>query len=352
MEARTNQGVQPTGARLTWTGIAKAAAGIVLVVALIQWGHIDFGAVARLVGSPAAVLACAALVFAMIPLGALRWAVILRAFDIPLPFARVFHYFAVGTVLNLFMLGTVGGDSLRTLLAWRTLGRGGAKVAISVAGDRIAGLLALMTLALLALAFNWRWVQSVAALAALGTFLALAYVALIGGIIALAAAPGLVEWMALRLSRWPRLASLVLQVQDVARAVRNRPGALLVVFGLALAIQSLGVLAVLVIAGAIDIGQLTAADYMFAVPITLVANALPLTPNGLGVGEATFDQLCRWLEPVPTGAAYSSIFFAFRAVSMFGMLCGLVSFAIPQRGSSAVKAAIDEQPVREPERTS
>ena len=85
---------------------------------------------------------------------------------------------------------------------------------------------------------------------------------------------------------------------------------------------------VVMVAAAARIGQLTTADYMFAVPLTLVANAIPLTPNGIGVGEAAFDQICRWLEPSPSGAAYSSIFFAFRAISMLACLPGFISFAI------------------------
>ena len=34
-------------------------------------------------------------------------------------------------------------------------------------------------------------------------------------------------------------------------------------------------------------------DYWVAAPVALVANALPFTPGGLGVGEAAFDQLAR-----------------------------------------------------------
>jgi len=73
---------------------------------------------------------------------------------------------------------------------------------------------------------------------------------------------------------------------------------------------------------------LSAADYMFAVPLTLMVNALPLTPGGIGVGEAAFDQICRWLEPTPSGAAYSSIFFAFRVVSTLTCIPGVISLAI------------------------
>jgi glycosyltransferase 2 family protein len=59
-----------------------------------------------------------------------------------------------------------------------------------------------------------------------------------------------------------------------------------------------------------------------------VVNALPLTPNGIGVGEAAFDQICHWLEPLSSGSAYSSIFFAFRIVSMSICLPGLLSLFI------------------------
>ncbi len=84
----------------------------------------------------------------------------------------------------------------------------------------------------------------------------------------------------------------------------------------------------LALAEAIKIGMLSAVDYMFAVPLTLIVNALPLTPSGIGVGEAAFDQICRWLEPTPSGAAYSSIFFAFRVVSTLTCIPGLISLAL------------------------
>jgi hypothetical protein len=83
-----------------------------------------------------------------------------------------------------------------------------------------------------------------------------------------------------------------------------------------------------VLAGVLKIGRLDWIDYVFATSLTLVANALPLTPNGIGIGEAAFDQICRWLEHVPTGAPYSSIFFAFRAVLVGVSLTGLVSFVL------------------------
>ena len=102
-------------------------------------------------------------------------------------------------------------------------------------------------------------------------------------------------------------------VRDLLLLVRRRPWRLLAAFALSLVIDACVVTGVVTIAATTGIGELTAADYMFAVPLTLVTNAIPFTPNGIGVGEAAFDQICRWLEPMPSGAAYSSVFLAFRA---------------------------------------
>jgi hypothetical protein len=129
-----------------------------------------------------------------------------------------------------------------------------------------------------------------------------------------------------RLLRWPTAARVLVRVREVILMLRSSHPSLLAAFALALMTQILTVLAVLVLARAIKIGLLSAADYMFAVPLTLIVNALPLTPSGIGVGEVAFDQFCRWLEPTLSGAAYSSIFFAFRVVST--LTCSPASFRL------------------------
>jgi glycosyltransferase 2 family protein len=128
--------------------------------------------------------------------------------------------------------------------------------------------------------------------------------------------------------RWPVVGNLLAQMVQMILMLRASPLSLLAAFALALVTQMLTVFAVLALAEAIKIGVLSAVDYMFAVPLTLIANALPLTPSGIGVGEAAFGQICRWLEPTPSGAAYSSIFFAFRVVSTLTCIPGLISLAI------------------------
>jgi uncharacterized protein (TIRG00374 family) len=320
-----------------WALPIKAALGVVLLAALIYLGQVDLSTIASLAEVPAAVFGCMAMVALTWVLGALRWLILLRVLGISIPFFDLFCFINIAATLNVFLLGSTGGDAARILYVWRALGRKSGRAAISVFADRVLGLLGLVAIALVFTAFNWRWMRHVPPLAALGTFLLLAFAASAIATGALFLAPNPVQRLVERLSRWPRVAKLATQATDVARMIRTAPVALLTSFAIAVLVQVCSVLALLVIAEALNIGRLSAADYMFAAPIALVANALPLTPNGLGVGEVAFDQICRWLEPVPTAAAYSSIFFAFRSISALVSLSGFVTFVVhrPRRQSTA-----------------
>ena len=306
----------------------KVAAGLGLLGALFLWGRIDLRSLSGLAESPWTVAACTLLIFLLLPLGALRWGLLLGALGISIPFAKLFHFVGIGMVMNMFLLGSVGGDAARGLYAWRALGHGSARIAISLVVDRLLGLLALLSIALGFAAFNWHWMRHIPALAALG----LALFAIAGGAIVAASAIYCVSRSALpveeRLSHRRRWAGHLGRVRDLVVLIRTRPWHLLAAFALSLVIHVCVVAGVVAIAAAAGIGELTAADYTFAVPLTLVANALPLTPNGIGIGEAAFDQICRWLEPVPSGAAYSSIFLAFRAICMLACLPGFASLAL------------------------
>jgi uncharacterized membrane protein YbhN (UPF0104 family) len=314
--------------RRWWTGLAKAAFGLGLLAALVFWGQIDLRAVLKLAAAPSAIVACLVLLCLALPIAALRWSILLRALGVSIPFVNLLHFVAIGVLANVLLLGSAGGDAVRGIYAWRALGRGGGRIAVSVLADRLCILFAVLFTSLAFSLLYWHRMQQVPALAAVGASIMTAAVACVVGACVLFAAPGLTRPLEVLLLRWPTAASLFVQAREVILRLRTRPLSLLAAFALALATQILTVFAVAVLAHAIKIGFLSAADYMFAVPLTLIVNALPLTPSGIGVGEAAFDQICRWLEPTASGAAYSSIFFAFRVVSTLTCIPGLISLAI------------------------
>jgi uncharacterized protein (TIRG00374 family) len=314
--------------RRLWTNLAKTALGVTLLAALIFWGKIDLNVLLELTAAPWAVVTCLALLFLALPIAAFRWGIFLRALGVSIPFVNLFHFVAIGILTNVLLLGSAGGDAVRGLYAWRALGGSGGRVAASVLADRLVTLLAVVFISLAFTLLYWRYMKQVPALAALGTSIIVVAAACIMAICMLFAAPDLIRPLEVALLRWPLLANLLVQMRQIILTLRRSPLSLMAAFALALVTQVLTIFAVLAVAEAVKIGVLSAADYMFAVPLTLIVNALPLTPSGIGVGEAAFDQICRWLEPIPSGAAYSSIFFAFRVVSTLTCIPGLISIAI------------------------
>jgi glycosyltransferase 2 family protein len=312
-------------------GLARLALGIALLAALVVWGQIDLRALLEL--TPSAVMTCLAMLLVSLPIAALRWAVLLQVIGVSLRFIDLLHFVAIGALGNVLLLGSIGGDAIRGLYAWRALGRSGGRIAVSVLADRLLSLLAVLLIPIAFSLLYWDRLQQVPTLAALSTaIIAAAAVGMVGAGVLLAA-PDLIRPLEARLLRWPTAGRLVVALREIILALRTSPLSLLAAFALALVTQILVVFAVFVVGRTMRIGLLSVGDYMFAVPLTLVANALPLTPSGIGVGEAAFDQICRWLEPSPSGAAYSSIFFAFRLVSTLACIPGLISLAIYRKAA-------------------
>ncbi len=320
----------PAATRRTglWTGVAKMALGVALLAALVYWGQIDFRSLARLAGDLPVLAGCLAILLLTLPVAALRWSILLRALGAPISFVNVLHFVCIGMLTNTFLLGSVGGDAVRGLYAWRAVGGAGGRVAISLLADRLFGLFAVLLLCSAFSLFNWRRMLEVPALAALGISTVVAAAACIAGLAALLGAPRLVAWLETSLARWPSIADALRRSRELLMRLRASPLTLLGALMTALIIQFLIVFAVALLADALNIGSLGAMDFLLAVPLTLAVNALPLTPGGIGIGEAAFDQICRWLEPVPTGAAYSSIFFACRIILALTGLPGLISLVV------------------------
>lgn len=308
--------------------LVKLAVGVLLLAALLYFGSIDFNALAALLDRPWAVAAAGFLVLLTIPLGALRWGILLRLLGARLPLVPLLHIQCIATVTNQFLFGPASADAVRGIYAWRALRGSAGIIAASVLADRILGLMGLIALGGLAIALRWPQLREVPQLSVLLVPLAFGLGAMIAGCAALLIAPSMIGWVTRPLARYPRIVGLLGQIQDALTAVRRRPLALLAALFISFLGHCMSVLAFVVVAMQMRTGSLTAMDYVTAAPLAFMVNAVPLTAGGLGVGEAAFDQICRWLEPAPSAAAYASIFFAYRAVSTLVLLVGFVSFVV------------------------
>ncbi|MDX2145687.1 MAG: lysylphosphatidylglycerol synthase transmembrane domain-containing protein [Rhodospirillaceae bacterium] len=239
------------GARIDWTALA-----------------------ARLRDAALADLSLACLVlFAAVPLTALRWHLLARtaAAAMPLPTSLKLTY--TGLFFGQVLPATVGGDAVRAWLAART-GLPLKKVLAGILSDRVAALTAAM--ALIVLSLPWLFGEQ---------HDALGWTALSGA--------GLVMFglLALNVERLPLPATLIANrwiaalltiIADTRRVLATRQG--LAALALSITIHLSTVLAVFLIGRGLDLPQ-GFATYFLVVPTAIVASAIPISLNGWGVRE-------------------------------------------------------------------
>jgi uncharacterized membrane protein YbhN (UPF0104 family) len=316
----------------------KIGLALFLLVALFYYGSIDLGSLRGLTQQPGAVAVSALLLLLTLPLAALRWSFSLRILGLPLPWMTLLHVQAIATFTSQFLLGTASADAVRGIYAWRALRGNSPRIALSLVADRALSFAALMLLTMVFMLLRWDRVSAVAPLTALLVSVMLAFGAMVVGALALILAPTVVDRLLPLFSARPRLATLLSQVGAVILAFRRNLPTAAAAFAVALVGGTINLLAIVVLALSLQIGTLGAFDYLVATPLAMLANALPLTPGGLGVGEVAFDQVCTWLDSSRSGVGYAGVFFAFRAVSMLTMMVGLVSFIVHRADAAQTPA--------------
>ena len=313
--------------------IARTALGVLLLVSVLRSG----GAWESLTGMLGVVWLVAVLnvvPFAGASIEALRLKVLFRAQGLAVPFWTGFRVVAIGTLFNLWIPGGTGGDVMKLYyLSQRNPGRG-VEVATILLVDRAVALFALLVL-ILGLLVVERAVPGIAPVIERAMFvvtvgLGVLIVALLG-----MWSPWLRgSWLHLRLTgAWP-LGRHVARASDAIYAFRSRPGALLAAGLYSLAGHML-LAASFALAGSVLVPAVPAVLVSTLSLLGLVANALPITPGGVGVGEATAEALFR-----AVGVAGGAALVAAWRVGMLGVcVVGAGLYAFGHRGSRRTSAA-------------
>lgn len=308
--------------------LVKLALAAVLLYVLFARGAINLDSLQPLAEQPAAVAIAALLILSTLVFAAIRWSIILRVLGLPLPFVSLLHIQNIATFAGQFLLGTASADAVRGVYVWRSLRGRTARIALSILVDRALGMVSLFLIAAMLMAAMWGRVGAVPQLRVIAFSLALVLAGSFAGLLLFLFAPASMTRLRFLAAGRPRLDQLLAQAQEIVFAFRNNLLAGFAALLLALAGQAASVIGLAVLALTLKIGTLPVLDYMLATPLALTASMLPITPGGLGIGEAAFNQVCRWLETAPSGAAYASIFLAYRAVSMLVLVVGPISLVL------------------------
>lgn len=270
-----------------WLSLALRLA---IAGALITWlarsGAIEWSALAGLLRKWPLTLAALGVLAISTWVTAIRLPVLLRPMGYRLDAWPALVLMTTGLFFGLFLPGGAGGDIAKVYYSVAGQRRGTrTELATAVLLDRAIGMWAMFAMPLLALPFVASSLTEAPAIAALVRFSALVF---LGGAAALAAA----LWLPERWLRRPgRLAGdLVSRGLATVRSFRGHLGALAWSFALSIAAHSTAVGVTWFLAGAVH-AESQRLELALVVPLGFVANALPLTPGGIGVGETAFHRL-------------------------------------------------------------
>jgi uncharacterized protein (TIRG00374 family) len=302
--------------------LLRIGAGFALLALLYYWHVIDLGALSVLATRPGILALALAASLANVPLEALRWHVLLRAQDLELRLWPTIRVFATSVFFANFLPGAAGGDLIRGVYVYKAAPGRRTAAMLSILIDRLVGLVAFVLLGVAAMLLrpvgSAALTLTVVALSAL--FIAALVILFLHGHRIAGALQRLLSGRSARLARIVDDTGEALR--QYARGWRSTGLALL----LSIAIVGFAVGPIVLIADAMPFAGPSALDYGIAGLYALIANSLPVTPGGLGIGEGAFASACLVLAPQAARAAYGTIFLAFRCVFVLSTLPGLAAY--------------------------
>ena len=220
--------------------------------------------------------------FLGVVLMALRWRVLLQAWDIQQGFGILFRRIMTGLFLNNFFPGGLGGDAYRLFSGSQDTGKT-EDIAATIFYDRVLSYGSLVVLGLAALTFRANFRED-----RLFWFLLVGIFSALVGMFVLLSFAGVRDWLTALLGRHPRFEQLGLKKWlDSFRFRVHHPAMLAGVFVISFLIQFADVFMFWLVGQAIRL-PVQVSDLLLFVPLLYLAVLIPVSVNGIGVRETVF----------------------------------------------------------------
>lgn len=264
-----------------------------LIVWLVQRGSLDFSLLLHL-AHPAYLVPSIAALFFQLFVNNYRWMLLLRAQGISTGVGQTLPLSLIGLFFNYAMPGGVGGDLVKGFYIMQENPTRRTAAATTVLIDRLVGLFGLVVTSLVAILLNWTIVSQNPKLVSIAVGVAILFscFAVFFGL-ALSRRIYSHPWVKACLQILPAQKS-VLKIYDAIHVFRHRPRE----FAWAILLTAPSSLLTLAffywIGQAIGGEEVAFSVYAFAAPLGLIVSALPISPAGVGVGQAAFLVLFNW----------------------------------------------------------
>jgi len=305
----------------------RVAAKLTLAAALLMWmmtsGRLDLSRLAQATAHWPLLLAIVTIYYVEIYVMAWRWNLLLGAQGLQLSLQQAFSLTMIGSLFNVMIPGMVGGDVVRGYYIGRRAAGRMPEALATILMDRVVGLLGLAVLAAGAAIWNFRMITESRILELLCLFAIVVAAAGAIGLVLTVAAGG----RATILDRWgaSRWVTSLMKAIGTLTPYRQNPRLLTTALSASVFNQVLSCLAFYLAMQALEQPLIPWGYFFLLVPLGLMMTALPISPAGVGVGQATFFTLFG-IIPGSSGKMGANAFTVLQLLLIVVYLTGLYSY--------------------------
>ena len=295
----------------------------VLIWILAEQRMINPSLISKVARDPATVVSITLLLWLAFSLSAWRWRLLLSLHGVLHTWRELFRIVIAALFLNNVL--PAGGDAYRIAFVLKADTGHKASAVLSIIVDRVMGLYALMIIASAFILTEWQVVSLHPPLLVFSVFILAATMTLpiFSYFLDRALKSNALHLIFQKFSITRPLHKLLVLLGSSFTHYRKAPLTILVALVISIVIHCLLLLGFVLLSNAIDLTLITMQLLSLGATLGWLSNLIPITPGGIGVGEAVFDQICRWgNKNAATG--YATAFLAHRSLVIAATLPGLV----------------------------
>ncbi len=265
----------------------KVAFSVGLIFWLVQSGKLNFKALLSLL-QPQYLVPALGLIGASIYLTSERWRVLLLTQSHKLSSMQTFKLTLIGIFFNFAVPGGVGGDLVKAFYFSKDHPESRMVAATSVLMDRVLGLYSMILMAMFAMIFDWQHVQSISTLNILWQAVLTLSVLFTAALSLIFSQKFYDRGTFMRALKSLPFSNKTMRIYEslhlYGRSIRYVISSVLI----SMLAQTFSIL-FMILAGTVSgLGDMAWSTYFLVAPLGFMATAIPISPAGVGVGQAAF----------------------------------------------------------------
>lgn len=267
--------------------IAKFLIAFGLIYWLVSTDKINFSSI-KVILAPQYLMPSILLIAINIFIGSERWRFLLKRQGVLITRFNAFRLTLIGIFFNFAVPGGVGGDLIKGVEITRENPHAKSKTAFSVLMDRLIGLYAMVFIAAITMLIDIKHVLTVPVLKVLFVTIWI-FVFAASFLFKLAFSQReIIHQNLTRIFDFLPFSGLTNKVYTILRSYGQNKSTFWYSVLMSLVAQTLVVFLFMIVGHALGQNQIETKTYFLVVPLGLISTALPISPAGVGVGQAAF----------------------------------------------------------------